>query len=369
MLIPHAVRLILGAALVFGLGLPSLWSLVAQAEDRPPLGLVEVTHPDTNPATPAKIELGKRLFFDKKLSRDGSLSCATCHQPEQAFAQRGVPISIGIDGKLGRRNAPSLFNVAFAQSLFFDGRSSTLEEQAWEPILADDEMGNESVEEVLERLASSDYAPQFKAVFGVERPDRESVAKALACFQRTLLSGNSAFDRWNWGNSDALSEKAHAGYRLFAGRAQCWQCHPLNSEAALLLTDHSFHNTGVSDLGKNGVNLTQSSSKRDLGRFEVTEESIDRFQFKTPSLRNVALTAPYMHDGSLATLNDVVEFYNRAEGGGGELLPLSLDESEVEALVAFLEALTGEDLKLPGKSDDRVRKTGGLPSNSDEENP
>jgi cytochrome c peroxidase len=251
-----------------------------------------------------------------------------------------VAKSEGVDGKIGRRNTPSLLNVAFAKNLFFDGRAASLEEQAWEPILAEDEMGNASEEEVLERLGASDeYRGLFSAAFGNDPPNKESVAKALACFQRTLLSGNSAFDRWNAGKP-ALSKEAHEGYQLFIGRAQCWQCHPLNSEAAVLMTDHTFHQTGVSS-GKDADGTTV-----DLGRIEVTKESIDRLQFKTPSLRNVALTPPYMHDGSINTLKEVVEFYNRAESAG-ELLPLQLDDAESNALVAFLESLTGERASIP----------------------
>lgn len=307
-----------------------LWA-EAHAVESVPLGLVAVEHPESNPYTEAKHALGKELFFDKGLSVDGTVSCATCHHPDEAFAQRGVAVSEGVAGKLGRRNSPSLLNVAYAKSLFFDGRSETLEDQAWEPILADDEMGNASEEEVLERLRKSEiYRDHFDRAFGDAEPTKEGVAKALACFQRTLLSGNSAFDRWNSGEA-ALSKEAETGYQLFIGRAQCWQCHPLNSEASLLMTDHSFHRTDVSN----------GEEPLDLGRIEVTKERIDRHLFKTPSLRNVALTAPYMHDGSIATLKEVVEFYNRAEGQG-ELLPLNLSDEQLDALVAFLESFTGE---------------------------
>ncbi|MCH1502283.1 MAG: c-type cytochrome [Verrucomicrobiales bacterium] len=325
----HSVRSLLASLL----GLLAL--IAATGEETPPMGLVSVEHPASNPLTEAKRLLGEKLFFDKMLSRDGSISCATCHKPEEAFAEQGVVRSKGVDGKLGRRNTPSLFNVAFAKNLFFDGRSTSLEEQAWEPILAEDEMGNVSEEKVLERLRVSEaYRGLFKRAFGNDEPSKETVAKSLACFQRTLLSGSSAYDRWNAGKP-ALSEAAHEGYQLFIGRAQCWQCHPLNSEASVLMTDHSFHMTGVP------ISEVADEPATDLGRFEVTEEPIDRLLFKTPSLRNVALTPPYMHDGSIATLKEVVEFYNVAEGAG-ELLPLGLGEVEVDALVAFLESFTGE---------------------------
>ena len=329
----------------FLLGLAVLFPITnGSASEEPPYGLVEIVSPSDNPLTEQKVALGKRLFFDKTLSRDGSVSCATCHVPSEAFAQRGHAVSKGVDGRVGRRNAPSLLNVAFAKSLFHDGRSASLEDQAWQPILAEEEMGSESEQEVLERLgASEEYVASFKEVFGVEQPDKVSVARALASYQRTLLSGNSAFDKWNWGESDALSEAAHEGYKLFAGQAMCWQCHPLNSPGAVLLTDHTFHDTGLSYISeqKRKREGKPGDATEDLGRFEVTGQAKDRWQYRTPSLRNVALTAPYMHDGSIATLVDVVEFYNRAEGKG-ELQPLNLDEEQVHALVAFLEALTGD---------------------------
>lgn len=183
-----------------GMLIYSASALHADEEEEPPLGLVEVVDPEGNPSTPAKTALGERLFFDPILSRDGSVSCATCHVPTEAFAQRGRATSTGVDGAAGRRNAPSLLNVAFAKTLFHDGRAASLEDQAWLPILALDEMGNTSEGEVIERLnASPEYVEEFKTAFGVELPTKATVAQALASYQRTLLSGNSAFDRWNWG--------------------------------------------------------------------------------------------------------------------------------------------------------------------------
>jgi cytochrome c peroxidase len=316
------------------------------AADDLPLGLAPL-NPEAALQPPAEVALGKRLFFDTVLSRDGTVSCATCHIPEEAFAQRGQAVSKGVDGKTGRRNSPSLLNVAFTRHLFLDGRSSSLEDQAWQPILADDEMGNRSVEDVLERLASSPaYPPLFKEVFGVERPDKESVAKALASFQRSLLSGNSPFDRWYWsGAEDAMSPAAIKGFDLFAGEAFCWQCHQVAGDDGLLFTDDQFHNTGVSwrseQAGKRRAGANKDRPKPDLGRFEATGEPIDQRQFKTPSLRNVALTPPYMHDGSLETLEDVVAFYNQG-GGDGTMHPLYLEDAQVKAIVEFLKCLTGD---------------------------
>ena len=331
----------LGVLTVLGLG-----SVSPAAADDLPLGLAPLNPEGVRPP-PAEVALGKRLFFDTVLSRDGSVSCASCHIPEEAFAQRGQAVSKGVDGKTGRRNSPSLLNVAFTRHLFLDGRSTSLEDQAWQPILADDEMGNRSVEDVLERLAASPaYPPLFKEVFGVGRPNKKSVAKALASFQRSLLSGNSPFDRWYWsGDKGAMSPAAIKGYDLFAGEAFCWQCHQVAGDDGILFTDDQFHNTGVSwqseQAGKRLAAPNEDRPKPDLGRFEATGEPLDQRQFKTPSLRNVALTAPYMHDGSLETLEDVVQFYNRG-GGDGTMHPLYLDGSQVKAVVEFLKCLTGD---------------------------
>ena len=324
-------------------GLGSATRVVAEGL---PVGLDPV-HPEKIIASPAEVALGRTLFFDPLLSRDGTVSCATCHVPEEAFAQRGRAVSTGVEGKTGRRNSPSLLNVAFTRHLFLDGRSSSLEDQAWQPILADEEMGNRSVEEVLDRLADSPtYPAKFKEVFGVASPDKESVAKALASFQRSLLSGNSPFDQWYWGGKkDAISQAAIDGFDLFAGQAFCWQCHQIAGDDGILFTDDQFHNTGVSwrteQERKKEADTNGPPPRPDLGRFEATGHHIDERQFKTPSLRNVALTPPYMHDGSLATLEDVVAFYNQG-GGDGTMHPLHLDDTEQKALVAFLKSLTGE---------------------------
>ena len=311
-------------------------------EDELPLGLAPLS-PNHYPPEGPEVGLGEKLFFDKNLSRDGTVSCATCHIPEEAFAQRGAVTSKGIDGQLGRRNSPSLLNVTFARKLFLDGRSDSLEDQAWQPILASDEMGNKTEKEVLDRLAKSKhYTQEFKKSFGIDRPDKASVAKALASYQRTLVSGNSPFDQWNWaGEEDAISPQAIRGFDLFAGQALCWQCHSLGGDDGVTLTDQQFHNTGVGWLGEQRRKKGGSEVKEDFGRFETTKNERDRWQYKTPSLRNVALTAPYMHDGSIATLKEVVEFYNLG-GGDGATQPLYLEEAEIGAIVAFLEALTGD---------------------------
>ena len=332
------------------IGAIALIALVAIAQrsvaEELPLGLAEL-NPGEDAPPASEVSLGKKLFFDKMLSADGSLSCATCHVPEQAFAQRGERVSEGVDGRLGRRNSPSLLNIRFAGHLFLDGRSDSLEDQAWQPILDKDEMANRSVEEVLERLAEHDeYPALFKQTFGVDRPDKASVARALASFQRSLLSGNSPFDQWFWGGEDGvISKQAIDGYNLFAGQALCWQCHELGGDNGVMFTDQMFHNTGVEWLSEQRRKQEKSgevaSHRQDLGRFEATGLERDKRQYKTPSLRNVALTPPYMHDGSFASLEEVVEFYNRG-GGDGATQPLYLEKEEVESIVTFLETLTGD---------------------------
>jgi len=329
-----------------------LWLAMVAPADELPLGLARLD-PEEPPPPAAEVRLGKELFFDKRLSVDGSVSCATCHVPAEAFAQRGRPVSEGVGGKLGRRNSPSLLNVTFAKHLFLDGRSNSLEDQAWQPILAADEMGNHTVEEVLERLAGlASYATLFRDASGTEVPDKATVATALASYQRTLLSGNSPFDQWYWGGEkEAISPLAIEGFNLFSGQALCWQCHSVGGDHGITFTDQQFHNTGVEWLSRQkreeaeAGNPDQSRADDD-GRFEATGKTRDREHYKTPSLRNIALTPPYMHDGSFETLAEVVEFYNRG-GGDGSTQPLYLNEGEQEAIVAFLECLTGDQNFAP----------------------
>lgn len=244
---------------------------------------------------------------------------------------------------------------ATRHSLFYDGRSDSLEAQAWEPLLDPDEMGNPSKDAVLERLrASTNYPALFDAAFGdgtgkdgksedvssITSITATNVARSLAAFQRTLVAGNSKFDQWNWGEAefDAVEQRGHD---LFSGLAQCWQCHVMQGET-LLFSDQKFHNTGIHQRNRRLQKTTAETNdkKPDLGRFEVTGRVQDRGAFKTPSLRNVEHTAPYMHDGSLRTLREVVEFYN--EGLGPDVQELGLDEDDIEALVVFLKLLSSE---------------------------
>jgi cytochrome c peroxidase len=296
-----------------------------------PIGLSPlVLVPWDNPLTADRATLGRRLFFDKRLSRDGRMACASCHQPQHAFADRR-PIAIGIGGRSGRRNVPSLLNRAYARVLFWDGRMTALEEQALAPLTSPAELGS-TIEEIIHRLTGdSSYVASFERAFGDASITGARVAQALASFERTLLSGDAAVDRYETGRrKDALSPAAARGLGLFRGKARCHICHD-----GALFSDGRFHNTGVS----------WERLPIDRGRFEVTGAEADRGAFRTPSLRDVARTAPYMHDGSFRTLPDVVAFYdrgvNRNPNLDGVIQPLRLTAAERRDLVAFLDALTG----------------------------
>lgn len=304
-----------------------------------PLGLPPVPIPSDNPPTRETIALGKRLFFSPLLSADSSISCATCHDPAKAFAD-GKRVSAGIGGKTGKRNAPTVLNAAYNRLQFWDGRAASLEDQASGPMFSPEEMGH-SMKGVEARLfADSEIRAMFEAAFGPGPVTLDGVTKALASFQRTLLSGNSPFDRFNFGgDSTALSESARRGFDVFRDpkRGNCVTCH-LVEEKYALFTDQKFHNLGAG--------LDPDGAIPDPGRIAQTLQDGDQGAFRTPGLRNVALTAPYMHDGSLKTLKEVVDFYI---GGGSsnqfldkEIRPLRLTRQEREDLIAFLESLTGE---------------------------
>lgn len=300
-----------------------------------PLGLDSpIPIPEDNPLTPEKIALGRQLFFDPVLSKNRSISCSSCHLPDHGFSGN-TSVATGLDGRKGRRNAPSLLNRAYGRSLFWDGRAATLEAQALQPIQNPAEMGA-SLNDVLERLrADAHYVKSFQIVFRDEI-SATNIAKAIASFERTLLTGNSAVDRFRNGEVAALSDSARQGLWLFESRGLCWKCHSGRN-----FTDEKFHNTGVA-WGKN---------PSDHGRFEADGNDEHRGSFKTPTLRNVAETGPYMHDGSMATLREVVEFYSR--GGTPNpnydpiMRPLNLSETDIESLVRFLESLTGGSTLLP----------------------
>jgi cytochrome c peroxidase len=290
-----------------------------------------VPAPKDNPTTPEKVALGKLLFFDPRLSGDNKMSCATCHRPDKAFSD-GLPQAKSAGGKILKRKTQSLLNVGFKSSFLWDGRAKTLEEQALMPIQAADEM-NQDLEKLEQNLnAIPGYAKQFQAVFGT-KVTRDGIAKALSAFQRTLVTGLSPYDRYLGGKKDALSVEAKRGMELFFGDAGCVRCHN-----GPLLTDEKFYRLGVS---------------ADKGRGLGTGQKEDNHNFRTPPLRNVARTGPYMHDGSYNTLGDVLFFYFRGVlPSGSDGLPLDIESlqgvafTEMTDLLAFLEALSGEYPKI-----------------------
>ena len=338
---------------------------------QPPLGLPGITIPENNPITRKKIQLGKQLFFDRRLSYNNTLSCAMCHIPEQGFTSQELATAIGVEGRTVRRNSPTLYNIGFAQNLFHDARENSLEQQVWTPLLAHNEMANPAVGFVIEKLKSiTEYTDKFEQAFHGKGPGMETVGMALASYQRTLNSANAPFDRWYYGrDSKAMDEQAITGFELFIGKARCISCHAINKDYALF-TDHKLHNTGIGYLNSMGsqddkqqvivapgARLTIDSDvvaeasepePNDLGYYEITGNPDDRWKYKTPTLRNISLTAPYMHNGSLGTLKQVIEFYNQG-GVKNELLdpliqPLKLEKEETGALIAFLNALTGSNV-------------------------
>jgi cytochrome c peroxidase len=308
-----------------------LGAVAAAATGRPVLrGLdLYMPVPEDNPLTPEKVALGRRLFSDRRLSRDGSMACATCHDPDRAFTD-GRTLAIGYDRQRGTRNVPTIVNRGYGSTFFWDGRAASLEAQVLEPIQGSRELAS-SVADVVASLRNDlSYRSAFAEVFGRE-PSGEDLARALASYVRSIQSGDSPFDRHLDRDARALSRDAKAGLTLFNGRANCWLCH-----VGPTFSDERFHNTGVA--WRNG-------RFQDPGRAVVTGEPRDRGAFKTPTLREVARTGPYMHDGSLRRLEDVVEFYSRGGRPNPNLdpliEPLRLTSADQRALVAFLRSLSG----------------------------
>jgi cytochrome c peroxidase len=281
----------------------------------------------------ARIELGKMLFFDTRLSRDRSMSCATCHDPAKGFGD-GRALAIGFGGKVLARHSPTVLNAVYNSSQFWDGRAGSLEEQAAGPIMATAEMNMANEQEVVARLnVSSAYTERFKTVFG-EAPSLKNIAKAIASFERTLVTPDSRFDRYLSGDKSALTEQEKRGLILFIGKASCSSCHNGNN-----LADNKFHVLG-----------NTPNQAEDIGRYAVSKDERDRGAFKTPTLRNIELTAPYTHNGVFKNLEEVVEFYDE---GGGEaknksdlILRLELTKQEKADLIAFLMSLTGRQPRV-----------------------
>jgi len=365
-----AVPIVFAAAIIVLAGY--VWSPGAAFSDPSPavpLGLPPLE--SRQKAVPGHIELGRKLFFDRRLSFNNTNSCAMCHIESQGLTSHQSATAVGMEGRSLSRNAPSLYNVAYQKSLFHDGREDDLAQQAWGPLLSPLEMANPSIGYLVNKVRSlEDYKGLFEAAFGGQQASMQTIGDALASYQRTLLSGNSPFDRWYFGKQqDALTTEEKNGFEVFMGKGSCATCHTVDATSALF-TDHSFHVTGIGYRNAiGGVNrvsqvelapsefievshddMESFSAKRmnDIGRFAITLKSADRWSYKTPSLRNVELTFPYMHDGSLSTLEDVVEFYDKGgleHDGEKVIFPLQLSKKEKADLVAFLKSLTTEEDK------------------------
>ncbi len=344
----------------------SVLASAAHGLQKAPLGLPPVPVPADNVLTHDKVVLGKRLFMDKRFSGDGTISCSTCHMPEKAFAD-GLPLAVGIKGQKGTRNSPTVINAAYYKEQFWDGRASSLEEQARGPFLNPVEHGLKDFSPIIETIRKDkEYPGLFRKAFGIgpEKIAIEHVVKAIASFERTVIAGDSPFDRYMYGGQkDAMSEAAVRGLEIFRTKARCQDCHRIEQTNAVF-TDNKYHNLGVGfsviepelfDIVEKVKKARASGQKLDdallsskkmseLGRFAVTMELEDIGRFKTPTLRNVAVTGPYMHDGSIETLEEVIELYDQ----GGEdnpmldsgIRPLRLTEQEKADLLEFLKALT-----------------------------
>ena len=290
--------------------------------------------PADNPLTTAKVNLGRMLYFDPRLSVDGTISCATCHHPNFGFSN-GVPFSPGFKGQLGDSNSPTTLNRLYSTLQFWDGRARSLEEQALGPVQNPVEMANSLPAMISSLQRIQTYKPLFREAFGTEEITADRVAKAIASFERTLLSGNSAFDRFQAGDDKAISDSAKRGFAVFMSKGNCSQCHSLPN-----FTDEQFHNAGV-DMNK---------PNPDLGRYMVTKNEADKGAFKTPTLRDIAQTGPYFHDGSAKTLEEVVAVHDR--GGkrnpnlDAKIKPLPLSKQEKKDLVEFMQTLTGAPRKV-----------------------
>ena len=357
---------LLGAIAVFG----------GDTAENPLLGLPPVPIPDDNPQTPEKIALGEKLYREERFSTTGDVACLTCHDPEKAFTDSPLKTSEGIEKKTGTRNSPTVINSAYFSTQFWDGRSPDLEDQALHPFTNPVEHGLVDHEPILEIVRTDpDYVAAFIEVFGKKGDEitMREVTLAIASFERTVIAGNSPFDRYFYaGESDALTDQQKRGFDLFVNEGRCVSCHVIEQTQALF-TDNRFHNIGVgiSNIQKDvpelattfleaertvsevDVEVLTDARTSELGRFAINRDMDDIGSFKTPTLRNVAVTAPYMHDGSIETLKDTVIHYNN--GGvtdvgdpvndflSGGIRPLNLEEEQIDDIVAFMEALTSPE--------------------------
>lgn len=337
-----ALTLVLAAAVCVVRGVTA--EPEGETPPKPPLGLPAVQWPQDNPYTAAKAELGRLLYFDNRISSDASVSCASCHATEKAFTD-GAAFSTGISGKKGGRSAPTVINRAYSTQQFWDGRAPSLEEQAKGPIanpieMTSDKTADEAHEAVAKRLRGlPGYVRQFEQVFGPNSVTIDNVAKAIATFERTVYSGNAPYDKYNEGEKSALSAAQIRGMDVFFNKAACDACH-----IGFNFTDGSYVNIGIG----------MDKPMPDLGRYDVSKKDEDKGAFKTPTLRDIEHTGPYMHDGRFKTLDEVVAHYD--QGGiknpwiDQRMKPLKLSKQEKSDLVEFMKALSGEgwqDKKAP----------------------
>ncbi len=341
-----------------------------------PVAMSRGVIPADNPQTPEKISLGQKLFFDRRLSADGTVSCSTCHDPALAFTDR-KPTSVGIKGRVGQRNAPTVLNALYNKTQFWDGRVNTLEEQAALPIVNSVEMGHPSLDAAVAQIAAvEEYQHAFRNVFG-HPPNSPDLLRAIASYERTQLSFDSPFDHFIAGDKNAIDESAKRGWELFNNQARCNKCHALTETTRDVtnLIDNDFHNIGVLIVKHNVVPLArqaeqlvktgdtsaidQAAIQTDmsaLGRFLITKKEPDIASFKTPNIRNVLVTGPYFHDGSQETLWDVIDHYNKGAGLQDPYLdqdiqPLALTENDIDDLVAFMASLTSPNYKEQGATE------------------
>ena len=341
-----------------------------------PAELTREAIPPDNPQSSEKISLGQKLFFERRLSVDGTVSCSTCHDPQLAFTDR-KPLSVGFKGRLGQRNAPTILNALYNKTQFWDGRVNTLEEQAANPIVNAFEMGHPTLDTAVAQIASvEEYQQAFQRVFG-RPPNGPDLLRAIASYERTQLSFDSPFDRFIAGDNNAIDASAKRGWELFNTQARCNKCHALTDSQrdVTLFTDNDFHNIGIGIIRHNVVALARQAEQliksgdtaaidraaiqtdmSALGRFLITKKDKDIASFKTPDIRNVLVTGPYFHDGSQETLWDVIDHYNKGDGLQNPYLdediqPLALTETDIDDLVAFMASLTSANYKEQGAAE------------------
>jgi cytochrome c peroxidase len=335
-----------------------------------PIALTRAAMPRDNPQTPEKIALGEKLFFDGRLSANGTVACASCHDPRLAFTD-GRPVSVGIGSRLGQRNSPTVLNALYNEFQFWDGRAPTLEKQAALPIVNPVEMGQPTLDSAVARVAAiPEYRERFRRVFGRELNGVDLV-RAIASYERSQLSFDAPFDHFIAGDANAIDASARRGWKLFNTQGRCNKCHAFTDTTSrpTTFTDDTFHNIGVNIVRHNVVALARQAEqlvKRGdtiaidqaailspmsaVGRFLVTRKDSDMASFKSPDLRNVMVTAPYFHDGSAATLWDVMDHYNKGAGVQDpwldvDIQPLALHEGDIDDLVALMASLTSPSYK------------------------